>query len=46
MEKVFEIFNTSATKEEFVTRMAKEFKNDPKMELATIMMYYNSDKIK
>lgn len=44
MEKLFEIFNTASTKEEFMTRMAKELKNDPKMELATIMMYYNSNK--
>lgn len=44
MEKLFEIFNTANTKEEFVTRMAKELKNDPKMELATIMMYYSSNK--
>lgn len=44
MEKLFKIFNDSATKEEFVTRMAKELKNDPKMELATIMLYYNSNK--
>lgn len=44
MEKLFEIFNTANTKEEFVNRMAKELKNDPKMELATIMMYYNSIK--
>lgn len=44
MEKLFEIFNTSATNEEFVSRMAKELKNDPKMELATIMMYYDSIK--
>lgn len=44
MEKLFEIFNDSATNEEFVSRMAKELKNDPKMELATIMLYYNSSK--
>lgn len=39
MEKLFEILNTTNSKEEFVTRMVKELKNDPKMELATIMMY-------
>lgn len=44
MEKLFEIFNDSATKEEFINRMAAQIKNDPKMELATIMLYYNSNK--
>lgn len=44
MEKLFEIFNASATSEEFISRMATQINNDPKMELATIMMYYNSIK--
>lgn len=38
MEKLFEILNTTNTKEEFIEKMVKEL-NDPKMELATIMMY-------
>lgn len=44
MEKLFKIFNDSATKEEFVNRMAAQIKNNPQLELATIMMYYNSIK--